>query len=176
VEICGEKGILMQLGKLDIKNYDLSSFDVITSFEVIEHINDPSVEVEKFYKLLRKNGLTYITTPNFNSLLRYHLKAAYNVIGYPEHLSYYTRKTLKILFNNHSFKPVKIETTGISLSRFKSSKNSTENRSIAPDSADEKLRLSLENTGWKKLLKNVINSLLTLFGVGDNLKGMFVKK
>ena len=95
IEICRKKGISMHKGVLNTENYEEESFDIITSFEVIEHINNPIPELKNFYKLLRKGGLVYLTTPNFNSLLRYRLKSEYNVICYPEHLSYYTPKTLK---------------------------------------------------------------------------------
>ena len=54
--------------------------------------------------ILRDEGIIYVTTPNFNSLLRYKLKSNYNVITFPEHLSYYTPKTLARLFITNSFK------------------------------------------------------------------------
>ncbi len=92
---------------MNAENYDLESFDVITSFEVIEHINNPSEELNTFNRLLRKKGLVYVTTPNFNSLLRYRFKAAYDVICYPEHLSYYTKSTIKNYFKNQDFKELK---------------------------------------------------------------------
>ncbi|MCB0538257.1 MAG: class I SAM-dependent methyltransferase, partial [Bacteroidetes bacterium] len=70
IEICKSKGIKMHEGKLNPNNYDSNSFDVITSFEVIEHINNPIEEISNFNKILRKGGLVYITTPNFNSISR----------------------------------------------------------------------------------------------------------
>ena len=36
-------------------------FDIITSFEVLEHINNPIEEISNFSKILRKNGLVYLT-------------------------------------------------------------------------------------------------------------------
>ena len=74
IQICSEKGIKMKKGILDPENYMPEEFDIITSFEVIEHINNPIYELNSFHKLLRKGGLVYVTTPNFNSLLRYRLK------------------------------------------------------------------------------------------------------
>ena len=37
----------MSKGVLDPKNYELEAFDVITSFEVIEHINNPLMKFLK---------------------------------------------------------------------------------------------------------------------------------
>ncbi len=175
VSICEEKGIKVQKGKLDPKNYEEESFDVITSFEVIEHINNPLEELENFNSLLRKGGVVYVTTPNFNSLLRYRLKAAYNVITYPEHLSYYTPKTLKRVFKQSGFSCKKIETTGISLTRLKTSQGKTSEAFISETSTDEQLRNSIETKWYLQVAKRFINGALTLLGKGDSLKGWFVK-
>jgi 2-polyprenyl-3-methyl-5-hydroxy-6-metoxy-1,4-benzoquinol methylase len=176
VEICQNKGISMHQGPLDPENYQGISFDIITSFEVIEHINNPIEELTHFYELLRKGGLVYVTTPNFNSLLRYRLKEKYNVIAYPEHLSYYTPKTLKKVFRNTGFKTQKIQSTGISLSRLKSSKGKTTEAPISEHSTDEHLRNQAENKWYMKAAKNIVNSFLTFTGKGDSLKGWFIKR
>jgi len=68
IRICQTKGIQMQQGVLNPQNYSVESFDVITSFEVIEHINTPNAEMKNITSLLRKGGYFYVTTPNFNSL------------------------------------------------------------------------------------------------------------
>lgn len=175
IEICSQKGISMKQGKLDPHNYDPESFDVITSFEVIEHINNPIEEITNFYSLLRKGGLVYLTTPNFNALLRYRLKAEYNVIVYPEHLSYYTPKTIKRLFKQIGFKTEKIETTGFSLTRLRTSQGSSDQEYISETSDDEKLRGKFETKWYLKVAKNLINTVLTLTGKGDSLKVRFTK-
>lgn len=182
IKICESKGIQMKQGILDPAHYDLESFDVITSFEVIEHINNPQIEVSNISNLLRKGGLFYVTTPNFNSLLRYYLGPKYNVIGWPEHLSYYTPSTINKLIKKHRFKKVFIQTTGISITRFiTSNKPATAEETregtelIAADTQDEKLRNSFENNKMLGLAKKTINGLLSLSGKGDALKGLFQK-
>ena len=176
IEICRKKGISMHKGVLNPENYEEESFDIITSFEVIEHINNPIPELKNFYKLLRKGGLVYLTTPNFNSLLRYRLKSEYNVICYPEHLSYYTPKTLKKVFLNTGFQKKKIETTGISLTRLKTSKGSSNEAFISKSSTDEKIRGTIEANKILQVIKKFVNILLTFSGKGDSLKGYFIKK
>ena len=97
VEICKKKGIATFKGGIVDVNFEENMFDVITSFEVIEHINNPMEELKKIKRILRKDGVFYITTPNFNSLERFILKEKYDILCYPEHLSYYTVKTIKAL-------------------------------------------------------------------------------
>lgn len=183
IEICESKGITMHKGVLNPENYAPGDFDVVTSFEVIEHINTPNQEISNFNKLLRKGGILYITTPNFNSLLRYYLKGKYNVIGWPEHLSYYTPSTLERLMEKHDFTKDYIKTTGISLTRFLTSKTPSTSEDIregtefiSPETKDEKLRSSFEKNPLLGAAKNSVNNLLTLIGKGDALKGLFHKK
>ncbi len=182
IEICEGKDISMQQGVLDPNNYPPEYFDIITSFEVLEHINNPQEELASFYKILRKGGLVYFTTPNFNSLLRYRLRNYYDIITYPEHLSYYTPSTIKKVFKKSGFKPLKVLTTGVSLTRLKRGKISktgndeVKEKIVSKNSSDEKLRMEIEEKKHLQIAKKFVNKTLTVFGVGDSLKGYFIKK
>lgn len=174
VKKCSEKGINMKQGKLSSLNYTPDFFDVITSFEVIEHINNPTEEISAFNKILRQGGAVYITTPNFNSLSRHVLGNKWNVIEYPEHLCYYTISTLKNLFWKYNFRMTAHETTGISFSRFIRSINKN-NSSASVFQNDEAIRKKIEGNSFLILIKKKNNSFLTLTGTGDSIKVFFVK-
>lgn len=176
IEVCKEKGIQMHQGKLTPTNYDADSFDVITSFEVIEHINNPIEEVQNIRSILRKGGIFYLTTPNFNAIERYILKKDYNIITYPEHLSYYTPKTINYLLSNNGFRKKKILTTGISLTRLKTSMAVSDEALISETSTDEKLRGQIQGSPVLGAVKNMVNNFLTLTGVGNSLKAYFIKE
>ena len=171
-----EKGITIHEGQLSSENYEEGFFDVVTSFEVIEHINNPTSEIKQIAKLIRKGGLVYLTTPNFNSLLRRKLKIKYNVINYPEHLSYYTPSTIARLFTSNGFKKWKVETTGISLTRLRTSQGTSAQKYVSASSDDEKLRQQMDEKWYLGLVKKIVNSSLTAIGSGDSLKGWFIKK
>jgi 2-polyprenyl-3-methyl-5-hydroxy-6-metoxy-1,4-benzoquinol methylase len=173
IDICRDKGIEMKKGSIDSSTFNKKDFDVIISIEVIEHLNNPNREIEEIKKLLRNGGLFYCTTPNFNSLNRYYLKDKYNIIGYPEHLTYYTKKTLNKLMTKHGFKKKKLLSTGISISRYKASlKLSDENR-VPGQSDDEKLRNEIARKWYLGIAKNIANKLFTITGTGMALKGYF---
>ncbi|MBK9478512.1 MAG: class I SAM-dependent methyltransferase [Bacteroidetes bacterium] len=176
LKICKDKGIHMHQGKLDANNYAPDFFDVITSFEVIEHINNPREELQQFSKILRTGGAVYVTTPNFNSVSRFTLKNKWNVIEYPEHLSYYTQKTLSYLFRSANFSIDSFQTTGISLSRFQKSIGQATTSKPTGVSKDEELRNKTETKLFYKLAKKLLNTMLTMLRAGDTLKGMFIKK
>ncbi len=176
VGLCEQAGIEMQLGELNPAAFKHHDFDVITSFEVMEHINTPQKELQAFHQLLRSGGLFYCTTPNFNSVLRYYLKKDYNVIGYPEHLIYFTKSTLNRIVCRQGFKNVKFLSTGISITRFKLSKKTSTEKLIAEESADEVLRRDIDRKWYLKLVKSAINTLLTWTNTGMTLKGYYEKK
>lgn len=150
-------------------------FDIVTSFEVIEHINDPNRELELIKKLLRKGGATYITTPNFNSFSRFLLQHKWNAIEYPEHLTYYTAKTLNKILLQHGFEKHSVLTTGIALSRLRKSLGKVEPEGLTEKNADELLREKIEKDGVLQILKQIINSSLNFFKIGDAMKVLYIK-
>jgi 2-polyprenyl-3-methyl-5-hydroxy-6-metoxy-1,4-benzoquinol methylase len=179
IKRCRVNGIEMKEGELDYNQFDVElEFDVITSFEVIEHLNQPNKEVYNVHKLLRKGGLFYCTTPNFNSIMRYYLKDKYNIIDYPEHLSYYTKKTLSNLLNNNGFKTLKFLSTGISISRIIQAKDSsnTNESLVYGKSSDEAIRKQIESKFYLQIAKKIVNNVLTITNSGLTLKGYFIKK
>lgn len=175
IEYCAKNQIkVFKSDQLPQEFYNLQ-FDVVTSFEVIEHLNTPNEELDLVVKVLRKGGLLYITTPNFNALSRRVLKEKWNVIDYPEHLSYYTPKTIHFLLKKYGFKKQYVLTTGISLARFNQS-TGKENSDNTKPITDEALRDKIENSGVLSNIKSIINFLLNLFKIGDSLKALYIKE
>jgi 2-polyprenyl-3-methyl-5-hydroxy-6-metoxy-1,4-benzoquinol methylase len=173
IEVCEKKGIRMNKAPISTDQFPPGYFDVITSFEVIEHINNPVEEITAFHKLLRKGGLVYITTPNFNSISRDILSHHWNIIGYPEHLSYYTRRTLRDLLANNGFNMVKSTSTGISINRMKVNAKSGQG---SDTNTDEILRTKAEKNFAFYSMKATVNWLLNLFRKGDSIKAFFIKQ
>jgi len=169
IAVCGAKGITIHQGPLDASNYEADLFDVITSFEVIEHINNPIEEMAFISKILRKDGLFYVTTPNFNSISRFLLGNKWSVLHYPEHLSYYTAGTMTRFLGQQNFRKLKTETTGIGIRRF----TQTVTKQVT---SEESLREKTETRPLFRFAKKTINGLLQFTGSGDNLKGSFIHR
>ncbi len=75
------------------------TFDVITLFETLEHLDNPNEVMENIKKLLKPNGLLALTVPNPNRFL--------DTIGewdYPPfHLSRWSLRALKKFVESHGF-------------------------------------------------------------------------
>lgn len=175
VSICEQKGITMHKGELKTAGFPDNHFDVIVMIEAIEHVTNVGEMIGEVYRILRPGGLVYITTPNFNALNRYRLKEKYDVISYPLHLSYFTPGTLKKLFEKRNFKTQSIKSSGISRTRYKTSTGQSNQAYVSETSDDEMLRHRIEKSTFLRGLKSVANGMLNLFGIGENLKGWFVK-
>ena len=175
IAVCQTKGIKTFKGKIIDNSYSDEDFDVITSFEMIEHINYPIEYTEQIKRLLKPGGRAYVTTPNFNAVLRYRLKEAYNIIGYPNHLTYFTKNTLQSLFEQHGFETLKIQTTGYSVTRKKTSQGKSNQDYVSETSDDEMLRYKIENSVLLKAGKHTANWALNKLKIGDSIKATFIK-
>jgi 2-polyprenyl-3-methyl-5-hydroxy-6-metoxy-1,4-benzoquinol methylase len=175
VNYCRNKGIIMWKGAVDEEMFPGIVFDVITSIEVIEHVTNPRHDVEVIASRLRKGGLFYCTTPNFNALMRFWLGKKHNIIAYPEHLSYFTASTLSKLCGLVDLKKIKIETTGISLTRFAQSQGKRDQAVVSATSDDERLRQKIESGRMLGVAKTFVNGILNMTSTGHSLKGWFVK-
>ncbi len=184
VHICEAKGIAMVHGALDNPERVpdgfsalAGGFDVVTSFEVLEHVNTPLGDLRILHRLLRDGGLLYITTPNFNALARLWLGVKYNVLNYPEHLGHFTLKSLDSTLKRAGFTRLRSWSEGISISRIAGSRDPEAGVRIGDESApDERFRQRTETHWFWRRVKQFVNALFRFTGTGSGLKGMYVKR
>jgi 2-polyprenyl-3-methyl-5-hydroxy-6-metoxy-1,4-benzoquinol methylase len=69
-------------------------FDAITFWAVMEHLFEPQKFFQKAVSLLKPGGLCFILVPNMKSLAVRLLGPKYRYI-FPEHINYFTPRTLK---------------------------------------------------------------------------------
>lgn len=97
--------------KLDKIN---EKFDVITSFQVLEHVERPLEFIKSLKRLLKPGGLIHLELPNNNSLTSRMRKISpiishdYGFIQPPMHLRAYTKKTLSYLLEKNNLKAVSL--------------------------------------------------------------------
>lgn len=184
VEFCRAKSLNVLEGSVESIGFPDNHFDVITSFEVIEHLSYPLPHMTELHRILRPGGLLYMTTPNFGSITRILLKEGWNLITYPEHLSYFDSWSLDSALKNAGFKRKKLIADGISVDRLRNSikKKKVISENTAPEKqakkrvfTNEGIRRASEKNGFIKILRRSIDGSLNVFGIGEFLKGYYEK-
>lgn len=97
-----------------------SGFDVITMFDLLEHVEDPVALVLACKKLLRPNGIVVIFTPNFDSVALDIMKEESNLVCPTDHLTYFTQKSVIHLAARAGLSLVYYRTCGIDMGDIKS--------------------------------------------------------
>lgn len=79
------------------------TFDVITLWDVLEHLPDPNSALEKIHEMLSQNGFLFISIPNTNSFDRYLFGK--NWIGWdaPRHYFLFSVELIKSLLYKKGF-------------------------------------------------------------------------
>lgn len=83
---------------------------------------------------------------------------------------------LQYLLKKNNFQKIFLKTTGISISRFRNSKQKSNNPLISQKSDDEIIRVKAENNKLLNFLIKITNQILSILGIGDNIKGLYLKK
>jgi 2-polyprenyl-3-methyl-5-hydroxy-6-metoxy-1,4-benzoquinol methylase len=81
-------------------------FDIITLFDVAEHLTDLKENFSKLHSILSDDGTVVIITPNYNSLQRKILGKRWFQFKPAEHINYFTAATFKTLINETGFEIV----------------------------------------------------------------------
>ncbi|MEM3364392.1 MAG: class I SAM-dependent methyltransferase [Candidatus Micrarchaeia archaeon] len=109
-ETCRRKGL--NVIEKPIEEVEMSDVDLITNFELIEHLYWPKDFVISCAKMLPKNGLFVLTTPNIEGFDLVMLgPLSDNIVG-PNHLNYFNPYSLTQLLQRCGFEVLEITTPG----------------------------------------------------------------
>ena len=171
--------------------YPDGHFDVITMFELLEHLSDAHPFLERAARLLAPGGLLYVTTPNGAGLSARVMGPRWSVMTPPEHIQLFTRASLGHALADAGFAPT-VNAEGFNpaeLVHYLRHRHDAAARSLAnplkPDTSADALfdrnttgfalnrRLSSSAAG--RLVKRTANATLRLARLGDTLKAWAVK-
>lgn len=170
-----------------IQNTDIpfEYFDLITAFQVLEHIDDPIKVLSILYKYLKPEGYIYIEVPNIQDALisLYHIKSYADFWFREPHIFYYSPKTLSMVLERSGFsgntktiqnynfinqinwiltgRPQKSADIGMSIPRL-----------INSDSVDKTIKEKFNR--WIKRVDEEYKQLLNRYDLGDSI--LFIGK
>lgn len=81
------------------------SFDYVLCIELLEHLSEPEKVVSEIARLLKRNGLAVIATPDYSKWL-WHLAEKFTPYK-EEHVARFSRKSLEAMCRKHNLVPVK---------------------------------------------------------------------
>ncbi|MCA3012339.1 MAG: class I SAM-dependent methyltransferase [Myxococcaceae bacterium] len=108
---CRRRGLEVLEAPIEKVSLPDGSIDVIASFEVVEHLFDPSAIFRKAADLLRLGGLMIVSVPSCSGFDVQLLREKSSSVDV-EHLNYFTPESLSHLFERSGFDTVEVQTPG----------------------------------------------------------------
>jgi len=91
-------------------------YDVVALWDTIEHLARPDLYVEKASRLLKPGGVLCATTGDIDSLIARSRGQRWRLIHPPTHLYYFSRRTIRKLFEQYGLETVHFQHVGYSRS------------------------------------------------------------
>jgi SAM-dependent methyltransferase len=95
---------------LEDAGFGPDSFDLVTLWEVLEHIVEPARLLERIRRVLAPGGAAFILVPNADSLASRVLHEKSGTFGGHSHVNFFNRRTLQRLLNLTGFDLIEAET------------------------------------------------------------------
>jgi SAM-dependent methyltransferase len=83
-------------------------FDVVTAFDLIEHVFDPVAFLQEIRRVARPGALLVITTPDVGHILRYVLRARWPMFQPMQHTVLFSRRGLRLALTRAGYGDVEI--------------------------------------------------------------------
>lgn len=90
--------------------FPVDSFDVITCFDVLEHLYEPRRVIAKVAEWLKPGGIFYVLVPNVDSAEARVFGSYWHGLELPRHLFHYSPASLKFLAESAQLRALSIET------------------------------------------------------------------
>ena len=96
-------------GTIHESNFESSQFDLVTMWDVIEHLADPMLVMKEVNRIMSSSGLLTLTTPDAGSVLAKLQGKSWRLYDPPYHLCYFSHKTIRCLLEASGFTVARIK-------------------------------------------------------------------
>ena len=103
-------GAKVFVGNILDATFPAESFDVVTCFDVLEHLYEPRKTIAKVAEWLKPGGIFYVLVPNIDSAEGRVFGAYWHGLELPRHLFHYSPASLKFLTRSVGLRTVSLET------------------------------------------------------------------
>jgi SAM-dependent methyltransferase len=98
------------VGEILDASFPPESFDVITCFDVFEHLYEPRLVMARVSEWLKPGGIFYVLVPNVDSAEGRVFGSYWHGLELPRHLFHYSPASLKFLLESAGLREVSLET------------------------------------------------------------------
>ncbi|MCL0067940.1 methyltransferase domain-containing protein [Peptococcaceae bacterium] len=96
-----KEGILIENKTIEeFAQENFEKFDVVCSFQVLEHVSNPKSFIEASLKVLRKRGKMIIAVPNEDSFIKYSVNTVLNMP--PHHVTRWKKDVFKFISQKYN--------------------------------------------------------------------------
>ena len=85
------------------------SFDLITMWHVLEHVDDLKWQIAQLQRLVKSSGRVVIALPNYKSYDGQYYKELWAAYDVPRHLNHFNRNTLTKMFKTSGLELIKMD-------------------------------------------------------------------
>ena len=93
----------------DMENIPDASFDLITMWHVLEHVDDLKWQIEQLHRLTKTKGRIVIAVPNYKSYDAQYYKELWAAYDVPRHLSHFNKTVLTNIFKSKNLELVRTD-------------------------------------------------------------------
>lgn len=108
-EIATKKVKAKLLNPQEIDKLEDESFDLITMWHVLEHVDNLKEEIKQLQRLLKKGGRLVLALPNFKSADAQYYKEYWAAYDVPRHLNHFCHESINNIFKTTDFKRIKTD-------------------------------------------------------------------
>ncbi len=164
-------------GTFEHSNFESEYFDVVTMWDVVEHVLEPRVIVQEAFRVLRPGGALVLFTPNYNALTRRLIFDRWSALTPENHMCVFNKSTITRLLNECGGEVVFMRTTDINPYEIfhgvsDESEEDLKNRQVAMG----KIKSLLSKYPLLQCCRKIINVFLNIAGAGDVIEAHAIRK
>ena len=112
VQRARDRGVEVVAGDVQTVDLEAATFDVVTAWDVLEHVPDPRRFVDRISRLVAPGGVVVLTTLNRRALVARAFRSRWSMIV-EDHFTYWDRRSMRYAFASTGLIPAQETSFGL---------------------------------------------------------------